>query len=251
MPLCPECQTPYEDGQHFCKQCGHELSTGLPSALQCPRCGTSVSPEQNFCHQCDASLKPELTRPVQEGPRKWLLGAAVAAAAVLLLVVVLQLTRSSSPPPSPPAPAPAVTPAVPPAAKEAAKPAEAEPAKPAPAADALRRELEKVLNNVKEANLQKDIVLYMSCLSYVYPQLDKKRQEVLKTWEKFDFKKMAFNMSKVQDLGSDDALAVVSWSTLTQNLTTKDMQPNDFQYQVWFAKELGQWKIKKIEDLEP
>jgi len=116
--------------------------------------------------------------------------------------------------------------------------------------ESLQAELEEVLNRIKEANLKKNILLYLDTLSALYPQVEKKRQEVSKTWEKFDFKKMAFSVNKLQEVGSSNVVAEVNWSTTSQNLTTGDLRTDDFRYRVWFAKELGQWKINKIEELQ-
>ncbi|MDD3581963.1 MAG: hypothetical protein PHW74_13200 [Desulfobacca sp.] len=177
--------------------------------------------------------------------KAWLIGIIAVAVLGVVLILVLQRDRQ-------PSPAPSSVSQPEPSAAPAAKPGEAEPAQPLEISRqaSLQTGLEKVLYNLKEANLNKDIILYMSCLSFLYPELDKKRQEVLTTWGKFDFKKMVFTLSKIRELGSDNAVAEVTWSTLSQNLTTKNLQTNDFSYKVWFAKELGQWKIKKIEDLE-
>ena len=122
---------------------------------------------------------------------------------------------------------------------------------PGTTVSSVRVDVEGVFNQIKEANLTKNILLYMNTLSAVYPQLDKKRQEVSKTWEKFDFKEMTFTVNKIQDVGNGNVVAEVNWSTWTQNLATKELRTDDLHYRVWFAKELGQWKIKKIEELQP
>jgi hypothetical protein len=54
MPSCSNCQTPYEEGQRFCKACGTELSVELRQA-SCPSCGAQLS-DQAFCHECGTRL---------------------------------------------------------------------------------------------------------------------------------------------------------------------------------------------------
>ncbi len=257
MPVCPECQTPYDEWQHFCLQCGHYLRAGPPPSLRCPRCGTQVSIKQNFCHECAAPLKTEMHHPAAAASRKWLVGGVVAVLLGLGVILALQITRWPSPPPSQmvksPVPSQALeSPASP--LREAEKPAvqgETDSKASGTTVSSLHADLEEVFNKIREANLNKNILLYMSTFSVVYPELDKKRQEVFKTWEKFEFKKMAFTVDKFRDVGSVNAVAEVNWSTTTQNLATQDLRTDDFQYRVWFTKELGQWKIKKIEELQP
>jgi hypothetical protein len=113
----------------------------------------------------------------------------------------------------------------------------------------LQEDLEGVFSQIREANLTKDILLYMDTLSAVYLNLDKKRQEIFKIWGKYDFKEMTFTLNKIQEVGNGKVVVEVNWNTSTRNLITKDLRTDDFQYRVWFVKELGHWKINKIEDL--
>ena len=86
-----------------------------------------------------------------------------------------------------------------------------------------------LLANIREANLQKNILLFMETLSGVYPQLDKKREEVLRTWKKFSFKDMAYTIGKVQEVEPNKAVAEVKWTTTSQNLATKAWRTKEFQ----------------------
>ncbi len=248
----------------------------------CPQCGAAVTPEQNFCTECDAALKPAKgseSRPEREivaspepaglaprspGSQKWIILGGGIILLVILVTVFAQWTRKSdSPPAATSAGAPSAQPTSPPSspatapkdlektpARELASPAQ--PSAPAaPQAASLQAQLEKVIENLREANLKKDLVLYMSCFSYVYPQLDKKRQEALKTWKDYDFKRMVFTLGKVTDMGPEDAMAEVSWNMSIQNRASQDVDASTISYRVWFAKELGQWKIKRLEEMSP
>jgi hypothetical protein len=53
MPTCAKCQTPYTEGQRFCKGCGGNLLQ--PVATYCPGCGTQLT-DQAFCHECGQRL---------------------------------------------------------------------------------------------------------------------------------------------------------------------------------------------------
>ena len=123
-------------------------------------------------------------------------------------------------------------------------------AKGAPTAEArMQAGVAALLANIREANLQKNILLFMETLSGVYPQLDKKREEVLRTWKKFSFKDMAYTIGKVQEVEPNKVVAEVKWTTTSQNLATKDWRTSEFQYRLWLANELGQWKITRIEQI--
>lgn len=246
MSVCPQCGAEYRSGQHFCSQCGAALPEATSGAPACPSCGAAVKASQKFCHECGQALQGGLTPPRPQGSQRLIALGILAILVLVALVVVINLFRKAPLPPpearlSQPPAASAPSPASPP------PPPEATASKPSKTS--LENELEDILHDLRQANLNKDIVLYMSRYSSLYPELDKKREATLKTWENHDFKNLAFNLSKIRSLGPDDAVAEVSWSILVYNKAKKKTETSDYTYQVWFSRELGRWKIKKVEDL--
>jgi FHA domain/Double zinc ribbon len=49
---CPNCNTPYEEGDTFCSGCGRSLA---PQKTLCPNCKAEIKPGLAFCPQCGAS----------------------------------------------------------------------------------------------------------------------------------------------------------------------------------------------------
>jgi len=47
---CPNCNTPYEEGDTFCTGCGKTLKT------LCPNCKAELKPDASFCPKCGASI---------------------------------------------------------------------------------------------------------------------------------------------------------------------------------------------------
>ena len=47
---CPNCNTPYEEGDTFCTGCGKTLKT------LCPNCKAELKPDASFCPKCGASV---------------------------------------------------------------------------------------------------------------------------------------------------------------------------------------------------
>ena len=274
MPQCPHCQKPFEAGQRYCSTCGSFLLHPEQGDTFCPQCGVRVSPLQEFCHECDAPLKegaaaPEVmgtaagaaasapeALPANDSPGgmpSWLMGVLVGAGILVIILLVLLFTRSASPPPAP-APAPkAEAPAPAPPAATATPAAPATPApEPAPAAEAkLQEELQKELSILREAQLRKDIVLFMSVSSLTYPELDDKRASTLKSWDRFDFTNLVFTVDKIQSIDPENAICEVTWYMDTKNRQTQELSSGSQSFQVRFAKELGKWRIRSLEEVEP
>jgi predicted nucleic acid-binding Zn ribbon protein len=246
MPVCPKCQTPYDEWQHFCLQCGEYLKNAPPLSHPCPQCGAQVPMDQTFCRECSAALKADAGLRGRLISRwKWLTVGLIAAIVILGTIFAYYFIGPRGvPPPSADSPA-----AVPPVAADRVVSGAGQAPEAKAGVDTLQADVEEVLNRVKEANLTKNILLYLDNLSVLYPQVEKKRQEVFRTWGKFTFKEMAFTVDKLQEVDPNNAVAEVDWRTSAQNLTTSQLQTGNYRYRVWFTKELGQWKIKKIEEL--
>ena len=271
MPQCPHCQIPYEVGQRYCSTCGSFLLHPEQGDTFCPQCGVRVSALQEFCHECDAPLKgaaaalaalgpaPEDEAPAPEaGPAKapptgmpsWLTGVLVGAGIIAIILLILLFTRGTS---TPPAPAPAPKVEAPAPAPPAVSAAPSQPATPVPAPPAeadLKEQLQKELSVLREAQLRKDIVQFMSVYSLTYPELDNKRASTLKSWESYDFTNLVFTIDKIQSIDPDNAIAWVTWYMDTKNRRTQDLSSSSQTFQVRFAKEMGKWRIRSLEEVE-
>lgn len=265
MPQCPHCQTPNESGQRYCSVCGSFLLHPEEGDTFCPECGVRVSPRQEFCHECDAPLKgakaalsalgpaPESEALAPEsspapvpptGMPPWLIGLLVCSGIVIIILLILLFTRGTSTPPAPtPAPkveAPALAPGTP------ATPAP----EPAPAAAGLKEQLQNVLSTLREAQLKHDIIKFMSVYSPTFPELENKRANTLKSWEHYDFTNLVFTIDEIQSIDPDNALVSVTWYIDTRNRRTQNLSSSAQTFQVRFAKELGQWRIRSLEEME-
>ena len=283
MPQCPHCQAPYEAGQRYCSTCGSFLLHPEQGDTFCPQCGVRVSPRQEFCHECDAPLKgapaapealgatSEAVEPARRSRRPP--EAAPAKGPPARLTVLAHRLVGGRGDTHPHLADPAVHPGhvnapaagsgsqsrsagsrsscqrLPAPAPPAATPA---PATPAPPAEAnLKEQLQKELSILREAQLHKDIVQFMSVYSLTYPGLDDKRANTLKAWERYDFTNLVFTVDKIQPIDPDNAIAWVTWYMDTKNRRTQELANSSQTYQVRFAKELGKWRIRSLEEVEP
>jgi hypothetical protein len=177
------------------------------------------------------------------------IGLLVAAGVIILLLLILVFTRTDKtappapqPPPKAEAPAPPAAPPAPPAAAPAPAP-EAQP-------PGLKEQLQGVLAKMREARLKKDIILLMDCYSLTFPDVEDKRRETLKAWENYDYTNMVFTIDEVQPLDADNANATVTWYVDLKNRRTGELISSTQTFKVRFAKELGQWRIRTLEETE-
>jgi len=167
----------------------------------------------------------------------------VGAGIIIIILLILLFGRGTPPTPEPKAaaPAPSATAPAPPAAP-------ATTAKEAPAA--LPEHLAALLVTLREAQLNKDIVKFMSTYSLTFPELEQKRADTLTSWENFDYSNLVFTIDKVQAIDQDNAIAYVTWYIDTRNRRTQELASATQTYQVRFAKEMGQWRIRSLQEAE-
>ncbi len=218
MPQCPQCQSPYGEGQRFCSQCGASL-TGEPPGL----------------------TAPPPPRPAPSMP-PWVVGLLIASGVIIVILLIMLFSRSAPPPapapapkaeaPAPPAPAPA--PVVPAAAPEAD----------------LKKQVQSVFNAMREAHLNKNLDQYLNCYSPSFPGLAQKRQDTLRDWENYDFVNVYFAIDDLKPLDADTVSSTVTWNLDTRNRRTQEYVSAKQTYRVRFAREQGAWRIQGLEEVK-
>jgi len=173
----------------------------------------------------------------------WMVGLLIAGGIIILVLLIMLFSRSST---QVQAPSPAAPKAAAPAAPGATAPAPTPGAQPATVKD----QIQAALSKMREARLNKDIALLMSCYSATFPDLEDKRTEAQKAWENYDYSNMVFTIDSIQPLDADNVKAKVTWYVDLKNRSTGELISATQTFQVRFAKELGQWRIRSLEESE-
>ncbi|MHB8067226.1 MAG: double zinc ribbon domain-containing protein [Desulfobaccales bacterium] len=272
MTACPYCQEPVEGNALFCRSCGASLRIPEYDRAFCPHCGARVSSRQEFCHECNWSLvkaatvekapspAPPLVTPAKPKPWKnpWVWGLLVFAGLAIAALPWLFISGAPAPAPPPPlavkvapekpvpsAPAPvAPLAAVPSAVKGGVPPVTGTP--PLSVA-VLRDQLADLLNQLKEAQLKKDISRYSQTFSPDFPDFDKRRQKTLAVWDAYDYSSLDFELTDIQPLDAGHALAQVTWTFNILQKKTQTSKSESQTYKVWFSKDEGRWRINNLE----
>ena len=120
------------------------------------------------------------------------------------------------------------------------------PPNPHPVMDG--REAEKIgslFENIRQANLQKNIDLFMSCFSRDFNGTEEKRKDTLKMWENFNYHDLSYELKK-QTISGDTADVRLEWLVRTSEKVGGNPRDGKIVLDVTLKREDGYWKIKEI-----
>jgi len=107
-------------------------------------------------------------------------------------------------------------------------------------------EVTGLLEQIRNAQLKKDIGLFLEAYSPTFPDLDKKRESIKKTWEKYDYLDMHFNIENIQKPDAKTIIAKVVWDITLEDLQSKKKSTLVRDYTVYFSQVSGKWLIQEL-----
>jgi DNA-directed RNA polymerase subunit M/transcription elongation factor TFIIS/ketosteroid isomerase-like protein len=102
-----------------------------------------------------------------------------------------------------------------------------------------------LFENIRKANLKKNISLFMSCYSRDFEDKEGKRIAVLETWENFNYLDLSYHVKK-QTITGDTADVRVEWRIRTSPKAGGHPQQTRSVLNVTLRREEGNWKIRAI-----
>ncbi len=102
-----------------------------------------------------------------------------------------------------------------------------------------------VFDNIRRANLQKNIDLFMSCFSRDFKGAEGKRKDTLKMWETFNYHDLSYALKK-QTIAGDTADVRLEWAITTSERVGGKPHNGRTVLDVSLKREDGRWKIKGI-----
>ncbi len=109
-------------------------------------------------------------------------------------------------------------------------------------------EIEKIkgmLENIRQANLKKNIDLFLSCYSIDFKDREVKKKATLDNWKKFDYLDLSYDLRN-PSISGDTAKAKVEWLIKIFPTTGGKPQESKTILDVLLKKEEGEWKIKEV-----
>jgi hypothetical protein len=109
-------------------------------------------------------------------------------------------------------------------------------------------DLTNLLTKIREAQLIKDIHLFMEAYSPDFPDVNQKRETTLTIWKKYTYLDSQFKITDLQQETPTTILGKVLW-----NIKAKDQKNGSTKiftktYQVTFSKKSGKWLIQNLKN---
>ena len=105
--------------------------------------------------------------------------------------------------------------------------------------------IKALLENIKQANLQKNIELFMSCYSQDFTDREGKRLATLEKWKNLDYKDLSWNLESQPIISGNTATIKVEWFLITSLKTKVESEESKSILDVMLVKEGGGWRIKE------
>ena len=110
------------------------------------------------------------------------------------------------------------------------------------------QEVEKIkslFENIRQANLKKNIDLFMSCYSRDFNDREGKRLDALETWGFFNYHDLSYDL-KEQTISGDTANVRLEWLIRISKKVGGQREDKRTLQDVTLKKEDGSWKIREI-----
>jgi ketosteroid isomerase-like protein len=105
--------------------------------------------------------------------------------------------------------------------------------------------IKSLFENIRQANLRKDIDLFISCYSAGFKDREGKKREILKNWENFTYINLSYTL-KEHSISGDTAGVKIAWVILFSSKAGGPTQESKTLLDVTLNREPDGWKIKDI-----
>jgi ketosteroid isomerase-like protein len=116
---------------------------------------------------------------------------------------------------------------------------------PAVTEDQEVEKIKSLFENIKQANLKKNINLFMSCYSQDFNDREGKRLDALETWGFYNYLDLSYDL-KEQTISGDTANVKLEWMIQVSKKVGGKREDKRTLQDVTLKREDGSWKIREI-----
>jgi hypothetical protein len=89
--------------------------------------------------------------------------------------------------------------------------------------------------------------MFLKSYSPTFPDIEQKRDLTVRSWRRYDFLDVRFQVNGVRQENENTLAGVVNWTFKTLDHKNNSITTTSKGYNVKFTKESGQWMIQEIE----
>ena len=123
---------------------------------------------------------------------------------------------------------------------------------PRPSSDILaeRQAIQGILDQLRQAQLKKDVNLFFDAYSPTFPNLAEKKAGILKTWQKFTYLDLNFNLANVQKKDAHTIMAEVACDLTLEDILSRKQSNLSNDYNIYFSNATGKWLIQGLTEVK-
>jgi hypothetical protein len=107
-------------------------------------------------------------------------------------------------------------------------------------------EINGILEQIRTGQLKKDLQVIIKAYSPDFPNIDQKKENILKTWQQYDFLEMHYNIENIQKPNAKTIIAKVVWDITLEDLRSRKRSSLLKQYTIHFSDVSGKWLIQEL-----
>ena len=103
-----------------------------------------------------------------------------------------------------------------------------------------------IIEQVRTAQLTKDINLFLNAYSPTFSDIDKKKASMLKIWQQYDYLDMKFHVDNIVKPNDHIIIAKISWDITLEDVHLKKKSNLLRDYTILFSDTSGKWLIQEL-----
>jgi|UniRef100_A0A7V6DR49 hypothetical protein len=107
-------------------------------------------------------------------------------------------------------------------------------------------EINGILKQIRKAQIEKNISQFLQVYSPTFPNLERKKESILKIWQKYDYLDMSFAIENIQKPDAHTIIAKVAWDITLKDSSSKKKNTVKKDYTVYFSYISGKWLIQNL-----
>jgi hypothetical protein len=109
-----------------------------------------------------------------------------------------------------------------------------------------RKEVQSILDQIRKAQLEKNINLFLQVYSPTYPNLAEKKESLLRSWQKYTYLDMNFTIGNIQKKNAQTLIAEVACNITLEDIHSKMRSNLVKDYLINFSNVDGKRLIQEV-----